>query len=54
MKTLEQRIQEYWNNQPCNIKHSQNPPGTLDFFRDVSARRYRVEPHIPEIGRAHV
>lgn len=49
-KTLEQRIQDYWNNQPCNIKHSKNSPGTLEFFQDVSARRYQVEPHISEFA----
>jgi SAM-dependent methyltransferase len=49
-KSLEQRIRDYWNNQPCNVKHSKNPPGSLEFFQDVSARRYRVEPHIPEFA----
>ena len=49
-KSLEQRIRDYWNNQPCNVRHSKNPPGSLEFFQDVSARRYRVEPHIPEFA----
>jgi len=49
-KSLEQRIQEYWNNQPCNVRHSKNSLGSLEFFQDVSARRYRVEPHIPEFA----
>jgi SAM-dependent methyltransferase len=49
-KSLEQRIRDYWNNQPCNIRHSKNAPGSLEFFQDVSARRYRVEPHIPEFA----
>jgi SAM-dependent methyltransferase len=53
-KTLEQRIQDYWNNQPCNVKHSANPPGSLEFFQDVSARRYLVEPHIPEFAGFHI
>jgi hypothetical protein len=53
-ETLEQRIKRYWNNQPCNVKHSKNEPGTLDFFKDVSARRYRAEPHIPEFAGFHV
>jgi SAM-dependent methyltransferase len=50
IKSLEQRIRDYWNNQPCNVRHSKNPPGSLEFFQDVSARRYRVEPHIPEFA----
>ena len=49
-KSLEQRIRDYWNNQPCNVQHSKNTPGSLEFFQDVSARRYRVEPHIPEFA----
>jgi SAM-dependent methyltransferase len=49
-KSLEQRIRDYWNNQPCNVRHSKNTPGSLEFFQDVSARRYRVEPHIPEFA----
>ena len=54
IKTLEQRIQEYWNNQPCNVQHSKNPLGSLEFFQDVSARRYLVEPHIPEFAGFHL
>jgi SAM-dependent methyltransferase len=53
-KTLEQRIRDYWNNQPCNVRHSKNPPGSLEFFQDVSARRYLVEPHIPEFAGFHL
>jgi SAM-dependent methyltransferase len=53
-ETLEQRIKRYWNAQPCNVKHSKSEPGTLDFFKDVSARRYRVEPHIPEFAGFHL
>jgi 2-polyprenyl-3-methyl-5-hydroxy-6-metoxy-1,4-benzoquinol methylase len=49
-KSLEQRIRDYWNNQPCNVQHSKNTPGSLEFFQDVSSRRYRVEPHIPEFA----
>ena len=53
-KSLEQRIRDYWNNQPCNVRHSKNPPGSLEFFQDVSARRYRVEPHIAEFAGFHL
>jgi SAM-dependent methyltransferase len=49
-KSLEQRIRDYWNNQPCNVRHSKNTPGSLEFFQDVSARRYRVEAHISEFA----
>jgi 2-polyprenyl-3-methyl-5-hydroxy-6-metoxy-1,4-benzoquinol methylase len=52
--TLEQRIKQYWNNQPCNIRHSGNEIGSLDFFKEVSARRSQVEPHIPEFAGFHL
>lgn len=53
-ETLEQKIKRYWNAQPCNIKHSPAEPGSEQFFRDVSARRFRVEPHIPEFAGFHL
>jgi len=53
-ETLEEKIQRYWNNQPCNIKHGDSEPGSLEFFKQVSARRYRVEPHIAEFAGFHL
>ena len=40
-------IIDYWNNQPCNIKHSSLDIGTLEYFQEVEARKYYVESHIP-------
>lgn len=54
MEDLEARIKRYWNAQPCNIKHSTAEPNTPEFFQQVSARRYRVEPHIPEFAGFHL
>ena len=51
---LEDRIRKYWNTQPCNIKHSASDTGTAEFFREVSERRYRVEPHIAEFAGFHL
>ena len=53
-ETLEEKIQRYWNTQPCNIKHGDSEPGSLEFFKQVSARRYRVEPHIAEFAGFHL
>ena len=53
-ETLEEKIQRYWNNQPCNINHGDSEPGSLEFFKQVSARRYRVEPHIAEFAGFHL
>ena len=40
-------VKEYWNRQPCNIKHSKAPIGTVEYFNEVETRKYFVEPHIP-------
>ena len=53
MTDLVNRIKEYWNRQPCNIKHGTSPVGTPEFFAQVSERRYRVEPHIREFAGFH-
>jgi SAM-dependent methyltransferase len=43
-------VQEYWNNRPCNIRHSASPIGTRKYFEEVEYRKYMVESHIPEFS----
>lgn len=40
-------VAAYWDARPCNIRHSDKPVGTREYFDEVEARKYRVEPHIP-------
>lgn len=40
----------YWNRRPCNIRHSTRAVGTREYFDEVEARKYLVEPHIPEFA----
>lgn len=40
-------VQSYWNNRPCNIRHSDKPIGSEEYFNEVEKRKYFVEPHIP-------
>lgn len=40
-------VRAYWNKQPCNIKHSLKTVGSKEYFEDVKARKYFVEPHLP-------
>jgi SAM-dependent methyltransferase len=40
-------VAAYWNRRPCNIRHSTKEVGTREYFDDVEARKYFVEPHIP-------
>ena len=42
-----QEVESYWNNRPCNIRHSDKEIGTEDYFNEVEKRKYMVEPHIP-------
>jgi SAM-dependent methyltransferase len=41
------RVREYWNVRPCNVRHSPKPVGTREYFDEVEQRKYFVEPHIP-------
>jgi 2-polyprenyl-3-methyl-5-hydroxy-6-metoxy-1,4-benzoquinol methylase len=40
-------VQHYWDARPCNIRHSDKPVGSREYFEEVEARKYFVEPHIP-------
>lgn len=39
-------VRDYWNRRPCNLRHSLAPVGTREYFDQVEARKYMVEPHI--------
>lgn len=41
------RVRDYWNNRPCNIRHSPAPIGSREYFDQVEGRKYFVEYHIP-------
>jgi 2-polyprenyl-3-methyl-5-hydroxy-6-metoxy-1,4-benzoquinol methylase len=40
-------VRNYWDARPCNVRHSTKPVGSREYFDEVEARKYRVEPHIP-------
>ena len=42
---LTNTIQSYWDARPCNLRHSELPVGTKEYFDAVEAKRYKVEPH---------
>jgi SAM-dependent methyltransferase len=46
-ETSIERVRDYWNSRPCNLRHSPEPIGTREYFDQVEARKYFVEPHIP-------
>jgi SAM-dependent methyltransferase len=41
-----EKVKEYWNSRPCNIRHSNKELGSIEYFEEVEKRRYFVEPHI--------
>lgn len=43
-------VKAYWNSRPCNVRHSKKPVGTEQYFDEVEARKYFVEPHIPKFA----
>ncbi len=40
-------VRAFWDRRPCNIRHSPRRVGTREYFDEVEARKYFVEPHIP-------
>jgi SAM-dependent methyltransferase len=44
-------VRDYWNARPCNIRHSPKPIGSKEYFDEVEARKYYVEPHIPAFAQ---
>lgn len=48
--TIEE-VQRYWDGRPCNLRHSLSEVGTKQYFDEVEARKYFVEPHIPRFAK---
>ncbi|CAF3339611.1 unnamed protein product [Rotaria sp. Silwood1] len=48
--TTIENVAEYWNRQPCNIKHSNSEFGTKKYFDEIENRKYYVEPHIKKFA----
>jgi SAM-dependent methyltransferase len=46
MTTTIKDVKDFWNNRPCNIKHSQKELGTKEYFDEVAKKKFTVEPHI--------
>ena len=39
-------VYTFWNDRPCNIKHSTKSEDNVEFFDEIATKRYRAEPHI--------
>lgn len=42
-----QQVRQFWDARPCNIRHSDKPLGTRDYFDEVERKKFTAEPHIP-------
>ena len=44
------KIEDFWNARPCNIRHSNMPYGSREYYDEVEIKKYFVEPHILEFA----
>jgi 2-polyprenyl-3-methyl-5-hydroxy-6-metoxy-1,4-benzoquinol methylase len=45
MSTIE-KVQEFWDARPCNLRHSDHTIGSREYFEQVELRKFQAEPHI--------
>ena len=50
MKVTIDDVRTYWNDRPCNVRHSPKEVGTREYYDEVEAKRYYAEPHIPDFA----
>lgn len=43
--TIEE-VKKFWDDRPCNVRHSSKEVGTVEYFNEVSNKKFFVEPHI--------
>ena len=43
-------VRKYWDDRPCNVRHSKKEIGTTEYFDEVERKRYTAEPHIPSFA----
>lgn len=45
-----EKIRNYWDNRPCNIRHSDKTIGSIEFFDEVEKKKHFVESHIKKFA----
>lgn len=40
-------VMKWWDERPCNVRHSTKPLGTMAYFDEVEQKKLTSEPHIP-------
>ncbi len=46
-----EKVEQFWNQNICNLRHSDLPVGTKEYFDQVEKKKYHVEPHIPKFAQ---
>jgi len=46
-----EQIRDFWETLPCGAKHASSPEGTREFFSEVEAQRYELEPFISQYAQ---
>lgn len=39
-------VENFWDDRPCNVRHSDKPVGTREYFDEVARKKFTAEPHI--------
>ena len=39
-------VKKFWNDRPCNIRHSNKEIGTKEYYNEVERKKFFAEPHI--------
>jgi len=39
-------VKKFWDDRPCNVRHSSKEVGTKEYFDEVEKKKFFVEPHI--------
>ena len=43
---IKKRVQKFWQNSPCDSWFTNEPRGTVAFYRSLDEHRYKVHPHL--------
>ena len=46
---VQERVQRYWDDTPCDSELSNRDPHSREYFLDIERQRYELQPHIPGI-----
>lgn len=44
-------VKNFWNNRPCNVRHSSKEVGSREYFEEVEKKKFFVEPHIKSFSQ---